>query len=202
MRLLAGAIPYLAVLIGLYGFSNIWIAMGLYHAGVLVFLLTRRPGPGWSQLLRGWQAKPAAMLLLAGTLSGLVIYLVFPTANGSAVPLSDSLSRFGVRAEHWILLFVYYVAVTPWLEELFWRGHLGGDSRSPALSDVLFAGYHVLVLVRFLHVPWVLLSFAVLLAVAWMWRQVRRSSGGLLVPVLSHLVADASTMLAVHGLIR
>ena len=40
---------------------------------------------------------------------------------------------------------MYYATVHPVLEEIFWRGYLSRAHRSPVVTDVAFAGYHVVV---------------------------------------------------------
>ncbi len=55
-----------------------------------------------------------------------------------------------------------------------------------------FAGYHVLVLVHFIRLPWAVASACVLALVAWAWRQVAMRRGGLAVPLVSHALAGLS----------
>jgi hypothetical protein len=67
---------------------------------------------------------------------------------------------------------------------------------------VFFGGYHVLVLAYFIPWSWGLLVAALLVLVAWVWRTVATRLGGLLIPALTHLAADASVILSVHALIH
>ncbi len=209
LRILPALIPYAAVLIGMYALSSVWLTMGLYHLGVLAFMLLRPNGPGRCALLRGWRNGPGLLLGLACVLSGVSIYLAFPLAAAigagpadasAASGLAGALAGFGAGGAGFWLLFVWYVALTPWIEELFWRGRLGSTRRGLDASDILFAGYHVLVLLKFLQWPWVVLAFASLAAAAWAWRWAMRATGGLAIPVATHAVADISTMIAVYML--
>lgn len=200
-RFLAALIPYAAVLIGIHGMENAWAAMGLYHLAALIFLVLHRGGPGWRSLVRGWRWSSAWPLIVLGALAGPVVVLVFPWAELPSETLAARLSDLGLSGGTRWLFFVYYVAVTPVIEETLWRGKLGSPARGLAASDVLFAGYHVLVLVRFLTVPWVGFAFLALVGTAWLWRRTAERSGGLAVPVVSHLAGDLSLMLAVHRLL-
>jgi len=208
-RTLPASIPYLSALIGMYALHNIWLTMGLYHLGILAFMLLRPNGPGRAALLRGWRTGPGLALGAVCALTGVTIYFAFPLAaatgagptEASAVSgLAGSLAGFGVRGMGFWLLCGWYVAVTPWIEELFWRGRLGTGRRGVDASDILFAGYHVLVLLKFLQWPWTVLAFVSLAAIAWAWRRVMRATGGLAIPVFTHAVADISTMIAVYML--
>ena len=39
LKLISALVPYVAVVIGLYILENAWIAIGLYHFGIAVFLI-------------------------------------------------------------------------------------------------------------------------------------------------------------------
>ena len=195
-------IPYLSILLGLCLFSSIWLTMGLYHLGVLAVMLLCPTPPGRAAIFRGWRTGPGLALTVVCALSGVSIYLAFPWADATATGLADALAGLGVSGAGFWLLAGWYVAVTPWIEELFWRGRLASDRRGLDASDLLFAGYHVLVLVKFLAWPWTALAFASLVGAAWAWRWARRTTGGLAIPVATHAVADVSTMAAVWFLIR
>jgi len=57
------------------------------------------------------------------------------------------------------------------------------------------------VIVLFMSWQWCVLAFGVLVFAAWFWRQIATKNKGLLVPSISHLVADGSLMLAVLALL-
>ena len=194
---LAGWVPTLAMVIGLHRWGSVWAAMALYHGLVLLYLALNRGGPSWRLLQRGWRPGPGIALIVLGALAGLAIHLLHGTAELKGISLGRRLADLQVPPDRWWLFCAYYLAVTPWLEEWFWRGHLASLSRLPDRSDVMFSAYHVLVLVKFLELRWVGAAFLVLAAAAWLWRQVRRRTGGLLVPLLSHLAADLSVVAAV-----
>ena len=53
-----------------------------------------------------------------------------------------------------------------------------------------FAGYHVLVLANLLSYTWLIISFLVLVAVAYLWTILYNKLHGGIIPFLSHFVAD------------
>ena len=67
--------------------------------------------------------------------------------------------------------------------------------------DAVFAGYHIPVLVLFVTPAWTILSFIILASIAWVWRVTVVRYGGLVMPVFTHAVADASIMWAVWVII-
>jgi hypothetical protein len=198
MRLVALTVPYVAVLIGVHVLKSGWAAILLYHAGMLAFLFALG-GLGFCG--RGWGARAFALLVVPCLLGGPALFVLVPIVVPS-LDLAAALDSLGLRGASWLVFMVYYTIVNPWLEEGYWRGALGSSSSSITASDVFFGGYHVLVLAYF--IPWYLglLVAALLMGVAWVWRKVATRCGGLLIPALTHLAADASVILAVHALAR
>jgi len=197
LRKLAPFLPYLAISIGLFLLHSAWLALLSYHAGIVILLLTDRQG------LRFWRALPEKQIGLAcaagafGLSGGIALYLLWPTL---CVPagFGASLSRMGLSGFGWFGFMLYFSIVNPGLEEVYWRGFLGSASHSMTLNDLLFSGYHLLVLGQFLKFPWLLLAFIVLGVAGWAWRQFTRLSDGLLVAVISHFAADLSVILVIH----
>jgi len=201
LRMIAPAIPYLAVMIGLYALHSAWVAMVGYHLGMIGVLCLCR---GWrfarmriSPALRGWLLVAA----LVGLSVGGGIYLCWPLL-GSPDLLRAALSRIGIAPATWPLFILYFCAVNPWLEEFFWRGYLHDAARGVTLNDLLFAGYHLLVLIMFFAWPWLVLTLVLLTASAWTWRQVNRVSDSMLLSTICHLFADAGILLTVWALVR
>ena len=188
--LAAAAIPYAAVLAGIWLTRSVWVAVFAYHAGIVVVLAgTGRLGLV-RELGRGWSAGPAlglgALLLLAGP----AIYLCWPLMHLDGVALGTALADLGVDGPALIPLAAYATLANPWFEEALWRGLLISERRGPAAQDALFAGYHALVLVEFLTWPWIVVCVVALAFAAWVWRRLALATGGLLVPALTHLAVD------------
>lgn len=192
-------VPYLAVAIGLHWLGSVWITLLLYHSGMLAVLIATRFD--WRELARGWQRVPGIMMLLVCATAGLLLVLfsgwLFPDIGLGRIRI-DSL---GIGGSAWIPFLIYYILATPVLEEAFWRGTLGRTRKWFDVVDLIFAGYHVGVLILFVPPVAIILSFFSLWGAAMLWRLVRHRLGGLLVPVLTHFVADLSIMLGLHYLL-
>jgi membrane protease YdiL (CAAX protease family) len=192
MRALAGWVPYLAVGVGLYMLHSGWAAMAGYHVLMVLFLWA---GGGWSgirEILRGWSWKEGIPTCVVCGLAGPLLWMLWPVVSKG--PLAERLAAVGLEGASWWGFVVYYALVNPVLEELYWRGWLGSESRWPGREDVLFAGYHGIVLVLFVDWPWALLCFACLLTAAWLWRQLVKRHEGLAIPVISHFIADVGVV--------
>jgi len=204
MRLsyLAIALPYAAVLLGLYVLRNAWATILLYHVGMVALL---RLG-GQKGLLRavrqGWSAPAAVVIGIVFATGGFLPALLWGTISREHVDLAETLASLHLSGLYWWVFAAYYVTVHPVLEEIFWRGYLPRAHRSPVVPDVAFAGYHMLVLCIFIKLPWVLVSFGVLWFASWSWRQLVARYSGLGVAIASHAAADLSVIAVVEYLIR
>ena len=92
----------------------------------------------------------------------------------------------------------YFAFVNPFIEEYFWRGYLGNPTKGLYRSDFLYAGFHALILIGKLPVQWILYGMVVLIIAGWFWRQIMREDQGLLAPVLGHMAADFTILLAIY----
>ena len=153
-------LPYLAMIIGLYGYESAWIAFLLYHA-FIVFMMSRKgDSKYWKQLLTGWEWKSGLVLILFGLGGGVLLYILAPYAHVNSVMITPVLERLGLQGFPWLLFVLYHFLVNPWFEEVFWRGKLGSKNKGLVWNDVFFAGYHMLVLVLFLAWYWMILAFS------------------------------------------
>lgn len=196
LKTLAPAIPYLAVVVGLYLLESAWAAILLYHAGLVTVVTLGKPGGVTHALRWGWHARAAVAGSIVCAAGGVLIYLLWPHIALEGGTLSETLSRVGLAGTSWWLFGVYFVAVHPVLEEIGWRGYLAPARQGPHPIDVAFAGYHVLVLVLFVKPFWVVIAFAVLVIASWGWRWVVRWKSGLGVVLASHAAANLSIFLA------
>lgn len=202
LRHIAPVIPYGAVLLGLFVFQSAWASIVLYHLGiVLVLWLTGSWSLGQSIKTRYDVIMLIIMIVISFT-AGVFIYWLWPLLRLAELQLATELSNLGLNGLPWLIFIVYYFMVNPILEELFWRGYLGSPSLSVVPNDIWFAGYHVLVLLSFVQGWGIIISFLVLVATAWLWRQLARRHQGLIIPIASHAAADASIIGAVYLLAR
>jgi hypothetical protein len=198
LRRAAPAVPYLAVGVGLYVCRHAVLALALYHLGVAVVLLAARQGSAVRALVRGNSVALLVIASLAGVLGGL-----FTAATWPWVGLPDFAARLaalGLTPAVLPWFFAYFILVNPAVEESFWRGYLGSPAAGLTWHDLWFAGYHLPVLAFFMRPAWLPLIGAGLLTIAWLWRQIAHRRRGLLVPWVSHLLADAAIVAAVWRL--
>jgi hypothetical protein len=190
---LGSLLPYAAIATGLGVFRSAWLAMALYHAGILAVMVVGSGGRIGS-LLRGWSAVPAAFAVGFGASGAILLRILWPHAvrDGFAARLLE----IGLHGESFVAFAFYHALVNPWLEEWYWRGWLGSAARGPVLRDAAFAGYHLIVLTRFLDWPWATACFVALTVAAWVWRRLAARCGGLLVPVLSHVAGGGGAVAA------
>jgi hypothetical protein len=181
--------------IGLLWLHNAWATMLGYHAAMLIVVLKWGTGaPAVTTYRgRGWKWPLAASL--PGLAGGALLYLLWPLLS-LPVNLNSYVQSMGLNGDIFPWFAAYFVAVNPLIEEYYWRGWLGSGRKRPELNDLLFAGYHPLVLAGAINAGWLLVILAVLLGGAWFWRQLNRLNGGLLASTLSHFAADAGVMTA------
>ena len=185
--------PYAAVLIFWCGLHSAWAALLAYHFQILFW--SRRD---LRRGLSGWNLKMFLAVALPCIAAGPLTYLLLPYMT--RVPVQTWLAAYGLTGVALLLMVPYYGLIHPFLEQAHWSS-LRAQPRVGPLAHVLFAAYHVLVLVSLLRTPWILLCVAVLLtaSIGWRWLE-QRTRGGLLVPVLSQVLADSG--LVVAALIR
>ncbi len=201
-RHVALLMPCIAVLIGLNILRSAWAAILFYHAVIVIYLfLTRsdRPRPA---LFRGWHTSTGIGLILLCACSGLLLVLLWPVIENVHGNLSAALDSFGLHGARWWLFAAYYVSLHPILEEIFWRGAMSERNRSINFTDIAFATYHMLVLLHFLKIPWVIVVFVILVLVSWFWRSIAGRYHGLAIPVISHMTAGLGIMTATYFLSR
>jgi hypothetical protein len=112
--------------------------------------------------------------------------------------LSAYVESIGLTSSTWPIFIGYFVLANPLLEEYFWRGFLGSPTRLLHLSDFWYAGFHGLILLGKMQAGAVLYSLIVLVLAGWFWRQIARLDGGLLAPVLGHMAADFTILMAIY----
>ena len=150
---LAPLVPYIAVPVGLLVLHNAWIALFGYHLGMLAILLADHKQLQIRAIVRSNSYRFPLIMVLVGLAGGALLYLLWPFLN---IPdgIPQYMNGLGLSQSNWIYFFIYFVAVNPWLEELYWRGYLGSSVRRPVINDLLFAGYHLVVLTGKMDIIW------------------------------------------------
>ena len=196
IKIIPVLVPYVAVLIGLYVFKNAWIAIGLYHFGIVAFLTIGYRDNSLKKVLSGWNSSIAIFSVLITVMVFPTIYFIWEHMRIENLQMQEKLSSFGLYGMSWIIFMIYFSTAQPLLEEIYWRGYLESAKKYFSWTDIAFAGYHVLVLAYFIKFPWLILAFIVLNIAACIWRIMALSFKGLAIPLLSHIVADISIILA------
>lgn len=194
---LAPILPYLAVWAGLFLFKNAWFALIGFHISILFVLVIARPNIQINILFKSKSKKWTIISILLCGSSGIGLYFlweIFGTAND----LPQQLESFGLTSSTWFIFIAYFSLVNPFLEEYFWRAYLGSPTRGFYIGDLVYAGYHGLVLMNKVHPISILFAMASLTFIGWLWRQMFREDEGLLAPVLSHMAADFTILLSVY----
>jgi membrane protease YdiL (CAAX protease family) len=139
-------------------------------------------------------------LLLCGS-SGIILYFLWPIL-GIANDLPAQLQSLGLTSFTWPIFIAYFSLINPLIEEYFWRGFLGSDSKNLYISDPVYAGYHALVLWGKVHPFSIVFAVMLLTLIGWSWRQIAREDGGLFAPVLGHMAADFSITLCAYWMCK
>lgn len=197
MKWVAPALAYLAVGVGIFFFHSAWGALLGFHVAILLSLLIAKPKTPFSVLWKNTNPKWILLSVLLCGSSGVTLYFAW-NRFGFSPDLSTQIESLGLTYSTWIPFIAYFALVNPFVEEYFWRGYLGSDTKSLHISDFLYCGFHGLILLGKVQISSIVLSLTLLVLVGWFWRQLYREDKGLLAPVLSHMVADFTILIVVY----
>ncbi len=176
--------PYVAVIVFWCVLGNAWLAILAYHGQILWWARGSFPAlrrPKWDRL--AWMLLPAAM-------AGPAVYYILPLV--ARVDLATWLGDHRLAGASLAAMVVYFGLVHPLLEQVHWAPL---REKTP-FAHVAFAGYHLLVLYTLLPVPWLAACFVVLAGAPFAWQQLERRTGSLVLPVISHMLADFGIVMA------
>jgi membrane protease YdiL (CAAX protease family) len=196
-KILSPLIPYPAVIIGFLIFRNAWLTVLGYHAGMILVLLLSNTRPPLKTIFKGNHFWIPFITFLIGGCAGVVLYLLWPDVS-LPPDINVFLRSLGLTGLSWLVFVAYFSLVNPFIEEYYWRGYLGSTAKGITLNDVLFSGYHLIVLAGLIGNIWLFVVFTGLTLGAWFWRQMNRLNGGLLASVVSHLAADTAIVLTIY----
>ncbi len=178
------AAPYLAVGVFWCLLHNAWLAILAYHAQILWWSRGSLPKPAKPK------RAPAMLFVGASALAGPLLYFLLPRMIHA--DLSRWLADHGLSGAGFTVMVFYFGLVHPLLEQIHWAPL----RESAPLGHFAFAGYHMLVLYSLMKAPWLAVCFVVLVTASLLWRRMARESGGLVLPVVSHVAADLGIMIA------
>lgn len=196
MKWTAPILVYLAVGTGLLLFESAWGALLTFHLAILLSLWLAKPNIPVKILFTGHSLRWTLVSILLCGSSGLSLYLLWDRF-GIVQDIAARVKNLGLTPSNWIAFIAYFTLVNPLLEEYFWRAYLGSLTRDLYISDLLYAGFHVLILLGKVPPLTILYSMAVLVLAGWFWRQVARADAGLRAPVLGHMAADFTILVAI-----
>ena len=139
MKWIAPLLAYLAVGIGLFIFHSAWGALLGFHAAIVVSLIIAKPDIPLQILTT---SKKIKWIFL-----NVILYLLWDKF-GFANDFPAQVASLGLNESSWMPFIAYFASINPFMEEYFWRGWLGGKTKSLHISDFLYAGFHGLVLVN------------------------------------------------------
>ena len=194
--------PYLAVILGVFFFKNSLFAVLLYHVILLICIITINRSQALKLLVSGFDRYVGPLICLGGLLPGVVIFFLWSTAKLESVDLAQLMRSINLTGTSFTFFAVYACPINPFFEESFWRGCFKPGSWVPSPIDALFAGYHAIVLIPVVKPIFVLLSFTAMMFVGWIFRNIYRITGGLAIPLLTHIVADIAIIYAIWKIMQ
>jgi len=200
MKWIAPVLAYLAVGVGLFTFHSAWETLLGYHAVIVLSLLIAKPDIPLRILTKSKNSKWIFLSVIFCGSSGIALYFL-QGILGFTSDFPAQVASLGLNASNWGWFIAYFSLVNPWIEEYFWRGYLGNKEKSLQISDLLFAGFHGLILIDKVPTRSIVLALSILLLAGWFWRQLMRNDEGLLAPVLGHMAADFTILMAVYKMV-
>jgi hypothetical protein len=196
MKSIAPMLAYLAVGIGLIQVHSAWGALLGFHLVIIVSLLLVRPNIPLTVLFKSTNIKWILLSVLLCGSSGLALYFLW-AYFGPANDLTAQVKSLGLTSSTWPGFIAYFALVNPLMEEYFWRGYMGDHTNGFYIYDLVYAGFHALVLIGKVPINSIIFALTVLTFAGWLWRQIAREDRGLLAPVLGHMAADFTILVAI-----
>ena len=197
MKWLTSILPYLAVGLGLFWFHNAWTALLGFHFAIVIALFFAKSSIPIKILFRSNHMRWLVLSIFLCGSSGISLYFL-KSYFGLANDLPAEVETLGLTKSTWPGFIAYFVFVNPFVEEYYWRGFLGNPTKSLFISDFLYAGFHGLILIGKVQIGSLIFSLIMLSLAGWFWRQIAREDKGLLAPLLGHMAADLTILLAVY----
>ncbi|MGD9677355.1 MAG: CPBP family glutamic-type intramembrane protease [Vulcanibacillus sp.] len=199
--ILLSFVPYITTYFGLYVLSNAWIALLSYHLVIVIVLIKRNKElKKIRYLITNKKIFLSSIILTLFTLPLLILlwdFIKLPNLD-----LSNMLKKFNLDGISFVLFIIYIATIHPVLEELYWRLIITYEKSNKLdfLFDIIFAGYHILVLTLFVKIPFVIISVIVLAISGMFWRYIIKRYQDYLSVFAMHSIADLLIMIAIFTL--
>ena len=201
MKWIAPALAYLAVGLGIFQFHSAWGALVGFHVAIIFSLLIARPNIPIVILLKNTKIKWIVLSVLLCGSSGVALYFLWDQF-GFVSDLPAQVESLGLSSSTWMPFIAYFALVNPFVEEYFWRGYLGSETKKLYVSDFVYSGFHALIMIGRVRMDAILFGLSMLVLAGWFWRQLLREDHGLLAPVLGHMAADFTILMTVFNMTR
>jgi len=186
------AVPYVAFGIGIPILHSAWIALVGYHLLILLVLALHRDHWQLDLLWTGFNLRRAALIPLIMLVVILPVVLLGQAKGYTGDRIEAQVIKFGLAGISAPLFIAYFVLINPLFEELFWRQLFGNPSPKPAWQDLAFGAFHIFILLPLVPALHITVAVICISTLGWHWRTLRNKHGGLSLPVLSHMGADAA----------
>lgn len=197
MKWLTPILPYLAVAIGSFWLQHALLALLGFHLAIVIGISLVKSSIPLGILFKSNDIRRVILSILLCGSGGVLLHFLWPYFD-VVRDLPAQIESYHLTGATWPLFIAYFTLVNPLVEEYYWRGYLGSPTKNLHPSDFLYAGFHTLVLLNKVQPGWIISSLAVLVIAGWFWRQIAREDGGLLAPVLGHMAADFTILMAVY----
>lgn len=193
--ILIGIIPYIFISIGLFVLSDALFAVGGYFATMFTVILLQKNKNIKEKVFSGWLWREGFLFSLVSSLAGVSLFVIWPFLQKNGVDAAQQLIDFNLESWRFVIFGVYLIFFNPIFEEIFWREILHTNTKADYVVDLLFAGYHIMVLPFFLNILGCSLAFIALIFASVMWRWMNQKYKGLSMPILTHFFADTGIII-------
>ncbi len=190
-------LPIVSIIFGLYILKNAILTIFFYHIGIIAILFFSKNIKLIKEILKGWNNIVGFIFLILAPSVGVLSYIMWSVIFKNDLNLYQLLKTFGFNNYNWIIFIIYFSTINPILEELFWRAYFNKNKKKYlnkffTIQDFGFAFYHLFVLIYFVKLHWLIIIFIFLYIASGLFRFIYIKYKGLLIPIISHIVADIS----------